>query len=91
MATIHMKKKHDLDKKRVRQEVEHLAEKLSEELSIDYEWVNNRLVFKRTGANGFIDIGNNELEIEVKLNLVLSPLKGTIEKTITNYLDDRLA
>lgn len=91
MATIHLKRNHSLDRKHIRQEVEHLAEKLSKELSIDYQWENNRLIFKRTGANGFIDIHKDEIEIEIKLNLVLTPLKGTIEKSITNYLDERLA
>ena len=68
-----------------------MAEKLSDELSIDYQWDNDRLVFKRVGANGYIDIRKDEIEIEIKLNLVLTPLKGTIEKSITNYLDERLA
>jgi len=91
MATIHFVRNHSLDNKHIRQEVEHLAEKLSDELSIDYQWDNNRLIFKRTGANGFIDIRKDEIEIEIKLNLVLTPIKGTIEKSITSYLDERLA
>lgn len=80
-----------MDKTHIRKEVEHLAEKLKEELSIDYQWDKDRLVFERTGANGFIQIGKNDVEIEIKLNLILTPLKGTIEKSITGYLDERLA
>jgi putative polyhydroxyalkanoate system protein len=91
MATIHVKRNHSLDKTHIRKEVEHLAEKLKEELSIDYQWDKDRLVFERTGANGFIQIGKSDLEIEIKLNLILTPLKGTIEKSITSYLDERLA
>ncbi|MGD8592287.1 MAG: polyhydroxyalkanoic acid system family protein [Gammaproteobacteria bacterium] len=91
MATIHVKRNHSLDKTHIRKEVEHLAEKLKEELSIDYQWDKDRLVFERTGANGFIQIGKNDVEIEIKLNLILTPLKGTIEKSITGYLDERLA
>ncbi len=90
MATIHVKRQHDLDDTRVRQQVEKLAERLSEELSVDYEWDKDRLVFKRTGASGFINVGKNELEIQIKLSLLLTPLKGTIERTITDYLDERL-
>ena len=90
MATIHVKRNHNLDMKHIRKEVEHLAEKLKEELSIDYQWDKDRLIFKRTGANGFIAVGKDDLEIEIKLNLVLTPLKGTIEKSITNYLNERL-
>jgi putative polyhydroxyalkanoate system protein len=91
MATINVKRQHQLDRKRLRKEVEHLAQKLSNDLSVDYQWEDDRLVFKRTGANGFIQIGKDELEIEIKLNLVLTPLKGTIEKNITEYLDEHLA
>jgi putative polyhydroxyalkanoate system protein len=91
MATINVKRHHQLDRKRLRKEVEHLAQKLSNDLSVDYQWEDDRLVFKRTGANGFIQIGKDELEIEIKLNLVLTPLKGTIEKNITEYLDEHLA
>ena len=91
MATIHFKRNHNLDKKHIRKEVEHLAQKLREELSIDYQWDKDRLVFERTGAKGFIDISKDDLEIEIKLNLILTPLKGSIEKSITNYLDEHLA
>ena len=90
MATIHVKKKHNLDKKHIRQEVEKLADKLSDELSAEYKWENDRLVFERTGANGFIQIGNGEVEISINLNLLLRPLKGTIEKTVNSYLDEHL-
>ena len=90
MATINVKRNHGLDKKHIRKEVEQLAKKLKDELSIDYQWEDDRLVFKRTGANGFIDINKDELTIEIKLNLVLTPLKGTIEKSIISYLDERL-
>lgn len=91
MATIHFKRKHQLDHKHVRKEVEQLAQKLGNELSVDYAWENDRLVFERTGAKGYIEIGKNELEIQIKLGLLFTPLKGTIERTITTYLDERLA
>jgi putative polyhydroxyalkanoate system protein len=91
MATIHFKRNHSLDHKHIRKEVEHLAEKLSYELSIDYQWKDDRLVFERTGAKGFIQISKDDVEIEIKLNLLLTPLKGSIEKSITSYLDERLA
>jgi putative polyhydroxyalkanoate system protein len=90
MATIHITRSHQLDQETVRDKVQELADKLSEELSAEYKWEKDRLVFKRTGANGFVRIGDQELEVEVKLGMMLRPLKGTIEKTITDYLDQRL-
>ena len=90
MATIHIKRAHQLDNESVRKEIQNLADKLSEDLSATYNWEGDRLVFKRSGANGHIDIAEGEVDIEIKLNMMLTPLKGTIEKTVTSYLDERL-
>lgn len=91
MATIHINRAHEMDHATVKKSIQELAEKLSEELSADYSWEKDRLVFKRSGATGFINIGKHEVEVEIKLNLLLSPMKGTIEKTVTSYLDERLS
>lgn len=90
MATIHIKRKHHLDHESVRKEVQDLAEKLSKDLSASYKWQGDRLTFKRSGASGHIDISGDEVDVEIKLGLVLTPLKGTVEKTVTTYLDERL-
>jgi putative polyhydroxyalkanoate system protein len=90
MATIHITKSHQLDQETVRDNVQELADMLVEKLSAEYQWEKDRLIFKRSGAQGFVRIGNHELEVEVKLGMLLRPLKGTIEKTITDYLDQRL-
>ena len=91
MATIRIKREHHLDHETVRNEVQNLAEQLSKDLSAKYSWEGDRLVFKRSGANGHIDIGEGEIDIEIKLSMVLTPLKGTVEKTVTSYLDEHLA
>jgi len=90
MATIHIQKEHHLDNETVRTEVQNLAEKLSEDLSAKYSWEGDRLVFKRSGASGHIDIGAGAVDVEIKLSMVLTPLKGKIEQTVTNYLNERL-
>ena len=90
MASVKIKRKHQLDKDQVRIEVQKLAEKLGKELSANYQWQGDRLEFKRSGASGHIDIGDGMLDIEIKLNMLLSPLKSTIEKTVNDYLDERL-
>ncbi|MGB5277882.1 MAG: polyhydroxyalkanoic acid system family protein [Gammaproteobacteria bacterium] len=91
MATIHIHKKHHLDNAAVRQEVQNLADKLSKDLSAKYTWEGDRLVFKRSGANGHIDIADGAVDVEIKLSMVLTPLKGKIEQTVNNYLNERLA
>lgn len=91
MATIHITRSHQLDPETVRSKVQELANTLVEKLSAEYQWEQDRLVFNRSGANGFVRIGDQELEVEVKIGMMLRPLKGTIEKTITEYLDQQLA
>jgi putative polyhydroxyalkanoate system protein len=91
MATIHIQKEHHLDHEAVRKEVQNLAEKLSKDLSANYNWEGDRLVFKRSGASGHIDIGEGIVDIEIKLSMVLTPLKGKIEQTVNGYLEERLS
>lgn len=91
MATIHITKQHHLDKEQVKKEVQKLAEKLSEELSVETNWEKDRLTFKRTGASGHINLGEDEVDVEIKLSMVLKPLKGKIEQTVQDYLDERLS
>ena len=91
MAKIHITKSHHLDQDTVRANVQELADTLVEKLSAEYRWESDRLVFRRSGANGYVRIGDQEVEVEVKLGMLLKPLKNTIEKTITDYLDQHLA
>lgn len=91
MSTIHIVKQHQLERNAIRNEVDKFADKLATELSADYSWEGDRLVFKRSGANGYLDIGDNELEINIKLGMLLRPLKSTIESKINGYLDKALA
>lgn len=91
MAIIHITKSHQLDQKTVRANVQELADTLVEKLSAEYRWDNDRLIFKRSGASGFVRIGDQEIEVEIKLGMLLTPLKGNIEKTITEYLAQHLS
>ena len=91
MAIIRIRKPHQQETLHVRQKVQELAEKLSQESALKYSWNDNQLNFELKGANGHIDIDNRQVKVEIKLNLLLSPMKGKIEKTISDYLDENLA
>jgi len=91
VAHVHIKRSHHLEHDHVKREVEQLAGKLATELSATCSWKGDRLEFKRSGANGFIDIGEQDLEIDIKLGMLLTPLKSTIETKINDYLDKALA
>ncbi len=90
MATIRINRKHDLDQDRIRDEIQKLADELARKLSARYQWRGDRLMFERSGANGHIDIGDSDVDVEIKLGMLLTPLKSQIESTIEEYLDSRL-
>jgi putative polyhydroxyalkanoate system protein len=82
MSKIHVKYKHSLSPEETRKRLEVVAKGLKEEYKIDYAWKGDRLLFKRSGAVGNVDLGEDFIELNIKLGMVLTPLKGKIEKTI---------
>ena len=90
MARIHIKRQHDLDHESVRSEIEGLAKRLADELSASYSWKGDRLEFKRSGASGHLEIDGQQIEVDIKLGVLLTPLKSTIESKINSYLDRAL-
>lgn len=82
MSIIHVKHKHSLSPQETRERVEEIAKGLKKEYKIDYAWKGDRLLFKRTGAAGKVDLGDGFIVLDIKLGMVLAPLKGKIEKTI---------
>jgi putative polyhydroxyalkanoate system protein len=87
---IKLKRKHGLGRKKARSTVAALAKKLQQDLDAEYHWEGSTLQFSRKGASGHIDVGDGELNIEIKLGILLSPLKGKIEKTIEDEIDQHL-
>jgi len=90
MANIRIKRTHTLGIENARTQVEAFARSLKEELQIDYERDGNRLMFKRIGASGTLEVGADSLDLDITLDLPLSLLAGIIEKDINKKLDDAL-
>jgi len=91
MAVIKTTRKHSLGAETVRERVEQIAKKLQKDLDADYHWEGSTLKFSRSGASGHIAVGDRDLEVEVKLGMLLSALKGTVEKTLNDELDKQLS
>ena len=90
MAQIHIKRAHNLGLDQARQQVEQVAERLKAELSVDYQWNGNQLSFKRSGANGTIQVAPDCVVCDVKLGMMLSAMKGKIEDAINEKFDRAL-
>jgi putative polyhydroxyalkanoate system protein len=77
-----------VDKARV--EVEKLAQAFESELHASYEWDGNRLLFECPGASGTIDVGDDSVGLDLKLSLLLAPMKKKIKLGIEDRLDKTL-
>ena len=90
MAHISIHRKHHLGLEDARTQVEKIAETLKEKLNSEYSWEDNTLHFKRSGASGSIAVSEDTIDLDIKLGLMLRPMKGVIEKTILENLDQAL-
>jgi len=91
MSIIHIVRPHNLPHDEIRADVEALASDLQKKLHARYHWEGETLRFSRTGASGSIRVEVDRITIDVKLGLVLAPLKGQLERMVHDYLDERLA
>jgi putative polyhydroxyalkanoate system protein len=91
MANIHIKRTHNLGINNARTAVEKLAQTLKSELQADFKWSGDKLLFKRSGASGTIDVGSDYIDLDIRLGMALSLMKGKIEDTINTKLDSALS
>jgi putative polyhydroxyalkanoate system protein len=90
MATIHIKRQHNLGRDVARARVEKVANELQDRLRAKWSWQGDSLRFERSGASGFVQVGDDFVEFKIKLGMLLSPLKGSIEQTIERHVDQAL-
>ncbi|BAU77000.1 polyhydroxyalkanoic acid system family protein [Metapseudomonas furukawaii] len=91
MARIHVERPHHLGREAVREKAEKLAERLAREYDVRYQWRGDTLEFKRSGADGEIEVNDAKVRVEVKLGLLLSAMSGSIKREIEKALDEYLA
>ncbi len=89
-TTIRIHRRHDLDRDQVRNEIQQLADELARKLSAQYRWQGDRLLFERSGADGHIEIGDADIDVEIRLGFLLYAFKNEIQSSIEEYLEQRL-
>ncbi|MBD2837340.1 polyhydroxyalkanoic acid system family protein [Pseudomonas sp. JM0905a] len=91
MSRIHVERPHALGLEAVREKAEKLAQRLAREYDVRYQWRGDTLEFKRSGADGSIEVSDARVRVEVKLGLLLSAMSGSIKREIERALDEYLA
>lgn len=90
MADIDIRHKHALGPEQTRALAEDIAARVNESFPIDYHWVGESLHFKRLGVSGRIQLSESEVRVQVKLGLLLLPIKQRVEDQIRDYLAEVL-
>ncbi|MBC9249054.1 polyhydroxyalkanoic acid system protein [Pseudomonas alcaligenes] len=90
MTRITVERAHSLGRAAAREKAEALAERLAREYDVKYRWSGDVLEFKRSGADGSIEVSDAHVRVSLKLGLLLSALGGTIKREIEETLDKHL-
>ncbi len=87
MATITVSKRHQLSHQKARSVAEQLAGDLEKRFGLAWRWDGDQVRFERSGVSGIMHVGTSDIRLDVKLGLLLTPLKPTIEREIHAQLD----
>jgi len=90
MARIDVERPHALGREAAREKAEQLAERLAREYAVRYRWRGDTLEFKRSGADGRIEVGEDRVRVQLNLGLLLSAMSGSIKREIEEVLDKSL-
>ena len=91
MAQIKVEREHSLDMQEARRRVESVAGKLKERYGVQVSWCGERADLKGPGVSGVLEVLHNRVRVEIKLGLVLRPMKGKITEAIERALDRHVA
>lgn len=90
MSVIDVHRAHALDKAHARQLAETLAEDLSRQFQMQYQWEGDVMTFRRNGVRGKLTLSPDDLHVRLELGLVLRPFRQRIEQEIHSQLDQVL-
>ncbi|MEX6503853.1 polyhydroxyalkanoic acid system family protein [Pseudomonas zhanjiangensis] len=90
MARIEVERPHCLGREAAREKAEQLAERLAREYAVRYSWSGDTLEFKRSGADGRIEVSEDRVRVQLNLGLLLSAMSASIKREIETVLDKSL-
>ncbi len=90
MSEIRMVRRHSLTLKQAKATAQKAAGKLAQEYNLESEWDGDTLRFERSSVSGAMHVTDSEIELTVKLGLLLQPFKAKIEEQIDANLSQAL-
>ena len=87
MPTISIQRRHKLEHKKAKAAAQKIAKDLQQRFDLQCTWDGDNVSFERPGLSGDMRVGKSDVELNVKLSFLMTPLKGSIETAIRNELD----
>ena len=86
MAKVSINYPHTKSMDEAREAANTFAGKLQSKLGVSYEWQGDSMQLERQGVNGSLTLSEGNVDIELKLGMMLTPMKGQIESEINRQL-----
>lgn len=95
MSAIVIRQKHGLAHHEVRARAESLARRIEQRLSVSWAWHGDEMTLTAPpgparGATGKVRVAPDEVQVEVRLPLALSPIRRLVEGKLRQKIDDVL-
>ncbi len=92
MATIDIKRNHNLGLEAAKAKAEELANGMKEKLGIVWRWDGDNIKFDAPaglakGASGQVSVAATLIRVEIDLPFLLRAMKGTVESKVNEKLD----
>ncbi len=96
MATIDIKRSHNLGVEAAKQKAEALANGMKDKLGIEWRWDGDNIKFDAPGglakgASGQVSVAATSIRVEIDLPFLLRAMKGTVESKVNEKLDQTLS
>ena len=91
MSQIHINREHPFNIEEARERVELLRAKLKAKLGINSQWQGDKLLFKGSGATGNITVTEKDIDVKIKLGLLMGALAPTLKEKIAKGLDEAIS
>ena len=91
MAAIHVTQAYTMPHAELKQGLDELAEKLGEQYHLECDWQSEDcLGIHRSGVDGQLTVGEEEIELTLNLGMLMSAFKGVIEREINSFIDEHI-
>ena len=91
MSDIRVNRDHELGVEGATERLKGIEPKLKEKYGVTLAWAGSRAEVKGKGVSGQVTVQEAHIGLELKLGLLLKPLKSKIQEGIESQVDKALA